>query len=389
MRYTTLSILPFLIFFTFCGNEKNPGIPAHLKDVDPLIVLDPGQTNVGISLSKDQLYQDSLLIDRITDVTTHPNGNLYVAGEAWQRVQIYQFDRNGNRVGTFGKYGSGEGQFKRINGIQLLDGFLYVFDGEQERITVLHAQTGRLERVIPLRPEASELPDDLKNKTIIPVYAVKSDLFLVKLKENTNPAYYPERYLTYMYMNDEGELNPDVILRQKDINYLIGDYAGRPAPFTLDRPEKSIFEISAGGFMANAWTGEFLIELYDLKGHFIRAYYQEYPRADLDKEYVVNREFSHNDQLLRVRQTADYPDRWPALYSMVLDDRQRMWVSSITSVEEEMVWWIIDETGEYSTITWPADQPIVHVRDGYAYTVESDSTGFKDVVRYEIIMNEK
>lgn len=99
---------------------------------------------------------------------------------------------------------------------------------------------------------------------------------------------------------------------------------------------------------------------------------------------MVFSEFSHNDQLLRIRQTAEYPDTWPALYSIVTDDRARLWVSSITADEDEFIWWVIDQDGEYARFVWPAGREIVHVQNGYAYVIESDRAGFKDVVRYRI-----
>jgi hypothetical protein len=374
----------FLIFLSCSSQPIRPGVPPHLQDVDPLIILEQANEVNRITLDREVVYQDSLLLDNIPGIAIGSRGSLFIAGEAWERMHIYKFDPRGNRLDTYGGYGSSEGEFYRIDGIQMYNNDLFVFDGELGRITRLDAESGVTRRIYNFRPDSARFEGRFTNRDVTPVHVYDENRFLVRISENSNPAFYPDRKLVYAIMNAKGEILADSVLVQNDMAYLVGDYAGRPAAFSLDRPEKSLLDIGIHGLAASAWTGEFYIEIYNPDFTFSKAYFNKYERAQLDKDNVVKREFSHNDQLLRIRQTADYPETWPALYSLLSDDRERIWVSAITSNEDEFMWWVIDQNGNYARFVWPSDREIAHVQDGYVYTIERDPAGFKDVVRYRI-----
>ena len=90
-----------------------------------------------------------------------------------------------------------------------------------------------------------------------------------------------------------------------------------------------------------------------------------------------------------VRESAEYPEYWPALHDMFLDDQQRLWVSTVTRDRSLSEWFVIDDKQQEITarFKWPTAKQIWDVRNGHAYTVESDSAGFKIVVSYEFELN--
>jgi len=223
---------------------------------------------------------------------------------------------------------------------------------------------------------------------VTPVHRFENGRYLIAFKDIRNPAFFPYRYVVYAIVGSTGKMLADSILIQPDTRFLVGDYAGRPAAFTLDRPERPLLEADRSGRLISANTSDFLIELHDPETGIANTIYRRYERAPLDKERVINGQFSHNEQLLRVRQTADYPDTWPALYSVVSDNTGRIWVSTITGEQDELKWWVIGPDGRYTTFLWPADRKIVRVKNGHAYVVEKDENGFEDVVRYDILEEE-
>jgi hypothetical protein len=341
-----------------------------------------------ITLQQDLAYRDSLLIDRVTDIEIDSSGTIFIAGEAWERREIIRFDRIGNRLDTFGGYGTDNGRFLQIDGIQLADEQLFVFDGDSERITVLDAAKGDPLQSINTPADKYAVNRFGGEASAVPIHRFKNDAFLISLQDDRNPAYYPDRQLIYMRVDSSGEMIQDSVLIQQDIKFLIGDYAGRPAPFTLDRPEKSLLEITEDGHLFSAHTRDFLIEQYTPEGVLENTIYRRMDRAPLNQEEIVENRFSHNEQLLMVHRAADYPEIWPALYSMISDDRGRLWVSTITPNRDVFEWWVIEPDGTYSVFSWPASRRILHVEDGMAYVVEKDDTGYDQVTRYRYTFRE-
>ncbi|MDX1591265.1 MAG: hypothetical protein R3283_04845, partial [Balneolaceae bacterium] len=138
--------LPVIIVFLClssifgCSNGAHSNLPPHISNRDSLIIFnDPLESGKIIKLEEDLTYRDSLLIDRVKDIAVSPNGTVFIAGEAWNRREVIRFDRNGNRLETFGGYGTKEGEFLQIDGIQLNGDSIMVYDGSAEKITVLDA----------------------------------------------------------------------------------------------------------------------------------------------------------------------------------------------------------------------------------------------------------
>ena len=389
--------LPVIIVFLClssifgCSNGAHSNLPPHISNRDSLIIFnDPLESGKIIKLEEDLTYRDSLLIDRVKDIAVSPNGTVFIAGEAWNRREVIRFDRNGNRLETFGGYGTKEGEFLQIDGIQLNGDSIMVYDGSAEKITVLDAWSGDPKETIPTPAENYRNHTESGFHSVTPIQRFDNGTYLIRIRDERNPAYYPDRKLIYALINSRGEMIADSVLIQPDIEYLIGDYTGKPAPFTLERPERSLLAITHNEKLISAHTSEFLIEEYSAEGNLLKTFYTEIDRVPLDKNEIVEDRFSHNRQLLMVHQAAEYPDRWPALYSMISDDKNRIWVSAITPDLDELEWWVIHPDGTQSDFKWPAGRRILLVKEGYAYVVEKDEMGYDQVTRYKILesMNE-
>src|SRR5690625_4707531 len=100
----------------------------------------------------------------------------------------------------------------------------------------------------------------------------------------------------------------------------------------------------------------------------------------------------HEQQVYR---NAKLPDKWPALDRILLDDEQRLWVSTISDDEEHYTWWVLDEAGKLlASFKWPGERLKRHIssenrfeviRDGYVYSRELNAeTELQEIVRYRI-----
>lgn len=387
LTHLLLVILLLLLLLPLqgCMNSERSDLPRSLRDRDPLTILTGDKETFRVSMQRDIAFKDSLLLDRVKSVAIDESGAVLIAGEAWEKREIYRFDAAGNRLDTFGGYGLNEGEFLQIDNMQLSDGKLHVYDGLSERITVLNSGSGELIRSVDVR--AVQYRDSLQAlvRKVTPVHRFENESYLIGFRDTRNPAFYPDRKLVYAVVSNSGELQADSILIQPDMQYLVGDYAGRPAAFTLDRPERPLIVVDIWDRLISANTSGFVVEMHNPNNGIVNTIYSRYERAPLDKAEVINGRFSHNEQLLRVRQTAEYPEKWPALYSMVSDDGGNIWLSTITANQNEFKWWVIRPDGRYATFLWPANRRIIQVERGDAYVVEKDENGFEDVVRYRVL----
>ncbi len=389
-RRLTGLLLCFIFFQTIhgCTESDSPGIPAHVAAAENLVILsDDTAPLFRFRLEREHVFEDSLLLDEITTVLTDEQDRLFLAGKRWGKRQVHIFDPGGIYSDSLGNKGSGVGEFQSIDRMQILDVHLVILDETLSRITRFHIGTESWADTTSLKTDfhLSAGPDP-ERFSPVPAAVFDDGSSLLAFRQNRNPAYEPDGTVQFYKSDSDGNIHPEKLLELRDTFYLVGDYAGRPAPFTLEIPERPLFEKSVSGDLYFAHTDEFFIRMLNREGEMQAAFYYPYERRQLDPDEVIHPRFSHNDQLLRIRKSAQYPDTWPALYSMVPDDENRLWISAITDNRDELEWWVIDSRmGTVLTrFTWPFSRQIRHIRNGSVYTVENNSMGFNVVVKYNL-----
>jgi hypothetical protein len=374
-------LLIIALFIMGCDKADNDSLPPHVRSLEPLVIPDPSNPVFQFVFERQMLYSDSLLLDEITALATDAAGNLYAAGSSWKRNEVHVFSADGVHQNTIGGYGSDDGSFLDISALVTKNTVLHVFDRELGRRTYFSIADGELLGVSEHLPDLpAEVSDDDDFDLAAPVRITNSGGQITEYRQDLNPAYYTERKVIYL-KGDKNGGRAFPIAELRDTLFLVGDYAGRPAPFTLRYPSHSLIAFLDDGHFYTAWSDELLIRKFDPAGNFLKAYYYPYERAGLNRDLVIHPAYSHNDQLLRIRESAEYPEFWPAIASMLADDEGRIWVALIHEDKSRLEWWILQDgiTGRFS---WPSDSQIKHISGGHIYAVENDDTGFRDVVRY-------
>lgn len=384
MRILCLSILS-LVLLSSCSFHDSDDLPDFIDDRTNLVQLDENYANgKSIELVKDLVFSDSLMLDNIPVITIDEVGNLYMAGEAWNRNDVYLFDSDGKRIETFTNSHSDDITFSEIANLQIVNDHLLVFDGIYNRVHHLNTVNGSLAKSQELDPSILGDYDSPDQFDIKPLRMFEDGSLLIQINDIRNPSYFPHREIRYYKVDSDLSDEAQFMFSQKGANYLIGDYAGRPAPFLLSKPERSILAFDEYDNVYDAWSENFYIRVLNRQGLVEKSFYMPFERAELNRDRVIHPMFSHNDQILRVRESAVYPEKWPALYSVVTDDNHRIWISTVTDDEEKLQWYIIRNDDIYAIFRWPFDKPIFEINNGFVYTVESNQNGFKEVVRYEI-----
>lgn len=386
---TLLLILLCVLFFQGClGKEK--GLPAHVEQAKNLSVLkNPESFNNQFKLEKVLVFEDSLLLDLIHDIEIDDSGRVYIAGEGRNRRQVHIFDPDGSYADSLGAYGQGFSEFQSIDHIRHLDNTLYLFDHMLNRVSLYHTEANIFADTLSFNIDQLRIPDELNSTDYeaTPISMIDPNRFVVGIKDNRNPAYEPKGTIRYFLSDSTGILYQDEIIHQPDLLYQIGDYTGRPVPFTLSLPERSIFYVSTQKELYAVHTAEFFIRVFDKQGEEKQAFYFPYKREVLDPDEVVHPRYSHNRQLLMTYESAKYHDKWPALFSLLTDDENHIWVSTITENRKEFEWWIIDQTNGQivNRFKLSAELEIIMIKNRHVYTIEENDMGFQQVVKYSLI----
>ena len=384
MRILFLSILT-TVLLSSCSLRDSDYLPDFVDDRTNLVQLAEDDIDVKtIELVKSLVFRDSLMLDEIPAITVDETGNLFMAGEAWNRSDVYLFDPYGERIESFTNSHSDDITLSEIVNLQIAKDHLLVFDGHHNTVYKLHMDNGSLEESKKLDTSILTDYDSTDQFDIKPLRMFEDGSLLIQINDIRNPSYFPNREIRYYKTDFTQSESVEHLFSQKGANYLIGDYAGRPAPFLLSKPERSLLAFDGRDRIYDAWSEHFYVKVLNSDGLIKKLFYMPFERADLDRDGVIHPMFSHNDQILRVRESAVYPEKWPALYSVVADNSESIWISTITNDEEKLQWYIIQNDDIYATFSWPFDKPIYEIKNGFVYTVESNSNGFKEVVRYEI-----
>lgn len=345
------------------------------------------------SLNRDELsfkhaveFHDSLFIEVIPSIDVDRHGNLYIAAERHRISTVYQFSAEGELRDTIGAYGEKPGEFESIRDIQISGDTLFVFDDTLNRATLFDISVNRLIDVTEYEKMTALVDDEKVEIFPVPVWRWNRGKYLIELQDRRNPAIFTNRLQFYRLGNNQGTVLEDDLIKLQTESFLIGDHAGRPSAFQLPYPERSLLTRLNNGVFYTVWTEEFEIEERDSKGSKQRVFTFPYNRAPLDADEIIQERYSHNRQLQLTHESADYPEKWPAIYSMFTDDQGKLWVALIPEDESIFEWWIIDPTNEQEalqkTFNWPRSSLFQQASNGKVYAVESDASGFKKVVSY-------
>ena len=190
-------------------------------------------------------------------------------------------------------------------------------------------------------------------------------------------------------------------MNKKDRTYLYQVYEGgrgynyHAFPFF----GKSLFAVSGNGLIYTAQTEEFRLDVYDANGQHQFTIEHPFETMELTRSGLLRMyedvdlsrlDFREGEDaaLQMIREADNLPETWPALNDLLIDDENRLWVSTIVENLDIYEWWVMEESGELITrFEWPRDEPIEVVKNGYMYTRETDEeTGLQQIVRYKIEM---
>jgi len=407
-------ILTLFFGVIVCTTEERKNIPDHLNDLEHLVIIHPNSEPVyTIDFLKTVEINHSSATNKwfvdwsndfwafsggdywFAGLEVDDSGRIYVGNRAAHTIQV--FDSDGLFWTEKGGEGSGPGEFNGIYDIKIQNNQLLAFDFLQFRTTfysldplnILEVKNAYLSRA----PDVEELNGWLSSGYKL----IDDERFLVRYVDeyaNTNvgtPQYNLDKIRPgrYYIVSREGNVVSEILFELKSQMHITADVEGRhlwnwsPVPF-LNQP---LVSISDDGYIISANSEESLIKMYAPNGDYIRAFYLPQEKKTLIRKELLSIYGEAGKETQNLLKNAELPEKWPALWNIILDDENRLWVSTIPESDNlTYEWFVLQDTGEFiAKFKWPGNRTIEKIKGRYVYARETEeSTGMQTIVKYRI-----
>ncbi len=400
VRFHLIATLLVCFVFISCNSEIQLDIPENVRELENVRVFpfDPD------SVSKIELIQELKLGDT-DDVTigmverksvfdqnriykriaADEHGRVFIADI--QQLKIHVFDSDGIWLQSLGREGSGPGEFHQISEIKIAADQLYAVDAHQRRMNVFSLDSLNLSYSISLIPQNKSQVEELSNR-FLDYYLVRSDGNVLTgfftLPFMTEKPQSPDSLLFYE-MDQTGHIQPGRILSQQGFIYYTGSGEHQNSMFSFDFTPRSLRVISGDDHIFTNLSDEFLIKVYNPDGDYIRAIYYPFDKVEINRTDVINRE-NRGELYRQVIRQNDLPETYAVIRNMLMDDENRLWISTFTDRNDTDNWWVLNKEGKMlGRFSLSTDKWIREINNNRIYTIENNfDSGEFDIVRYRV-----
>ncbi|WP_069130078.1 6-bladed beta-propeller [Rhodohalobacter halophilus] len=407
--YTLPILTGFLLFNTDLALENPDCSSSEIRRcLNQEMISSSFQT---IRFVKDQVFgdTDTVFLGRIWDVDVDSENRVYIADAGNVTIHVYDYD--GSYETSIGRQGRGPGEFPHITQhtrIHAKQDELFVTGTEwmfSNNVQVFSLNDYSLSGGVLFREsDKKKFSPQLENYFPRSVYPLENEKFLVAYEQVRSPEYLEggENKIMYYLHDQNGAIVGGPILEQKDRTYLYQVHQGIGYNYyAFPFYGKSIFTVSEDGYLYTAFSDEFRIDVRATNGEIVRSIEHSFNPIQTTRRELIGKyeridmsrlDFNEGDNmaLQMIREAENLPDVWPVMNEILIDNENRIWVSTIVENFDIYEWWVLENTGEVITkFDWPRNKPIEVVKNGYMYTRQTDAeTGLQQVVRYRIEFEE-
>lgn len=386
--------LPVILLLLFVGCAS-PGtdLPPELLDLENLSVYNSDrQPSYDINLEPEQSFGDTdqVLIGNLTDFEVDDQGRVYLADG--EQLTVYVYNRNGEVVSRLGREGRGPGEFQSIEGLQRSGNRLYVDDNNLDRASIYSTGSLSHEGTVDLAYSQEDVEKlGRYNRVYLEDYLVRNSGGLL-LKFVSYDMSQKEKYDEYAetdhyyHLSADGELDSLEWAQLPSETGALLPIGPRVMGFNVAFYGRHLRRLSGDDRLFTATPPHFLVKVYDEEGTYRRAFYYPFDAVPVTKDNA--QQAGIPEYALQSMAHLDMPETWPAIESIVVDDRNRLWVSTIVEDFDVYEWWVTDDEGQLlAQFRWPRNRRVEVVRNGKLYALEEDTTtGITEIVRYNIAL---
>jgi len=408
-KYTFRQMIKQTLFLSLllisCSQQLNDELPEYLKELDNLAFF---QTNQDVPLeilfNNEKIIEDQKkMIGRPGRILIDDSGRIVIEESTYDKAALLAFSEDGYFIHEISRRGQGPGEFISIFSIQYRFNRLFVHDAGMQRLHVFSTESDSFPLVNTILYQFDSWNHDeiLKNRKSPNTVFIRSDKnifsgFIDPIDYEQDNSQLKDLKKRYYLLDQYGKAAEPfkLIFESRAAGYLNLNPTIYQFPFL----RKSLMAISKNDEIYDSWSEDFLIKVYSPDGNYQRAIYYPVKKRSLNRDDILLKKYleekeetARSDPRLmaghRERKrvlTEVMPGTWPALDDLLIDDKDRLWVSTITDDSDTYDWWVLQNTGELITkFTWPRNRQIEVVKYDKVYVRETDPvTGLQQVVRY-------
>jgi hypothetical protein len=307
-------------------------------------------------------------------------GTIYVPDAYQQRVVVLGPDASFIR--TFGRRGSGPGEFRAVARVQVLPGdSLLAYDPALARYSVYAPDSTRPAYTVNLgaRLDGPSPYDVIRThaNTALVAYFRPPFAFLPG-------ATFDARRDHVRVLEVDGTPRADVV-RHPSRGFLVAGTSVTPDPFGSE----GFVRLDSRDRLHYLWSDSVAVERYDLNGTRLGGF-----RIPNEASPVTRRDVADAVSELHPLDRARFepvlrdslPGRWPAVRQLLMDDRDRLWMQMGGSRGRPTEWAAFSSEGAYleSFVVPPGDQVLSIRGDGRVFATRLDDDDVPRVVLYRM-----
>lgn len=394
----TLSVVIFLVILIVGCKPYNEsqGYSDHnqINQPENQILISPKANRIDtVKFVEETVFEsgdDVFMEGHIRSLAVDDKGKIFIASARPGFVGIYVFSPDGSYITKLSRHGKGPAEYESISSISIVGENLYVFDPRLQKIGIFSIEGFKHVRDILFdysQLKASDLAfsGGMNTNGMI----VKGDgTFIMRLQSRprNDPSYNHKE--VFMSADDNGKLIPSSYLQVDSHTYYFPDEQ-LSLPFTGAFSRSSLVVTDNNGRFYTNWTEDFIISVHNSEGDLEKTYKHNIQNANLNSD-----DLNLDRDMKNTLNKYELPSTWPAVHTMVLDDEERLWVSTITESESEFTWYVVSTEGELiARFTKPGRRterivvraPLIVIKDGYFYSHERDlRQGIDRILKYKI-----
>ncbi|MEP1151316.1 MAG: 6-bladed beta-propeller [Balneola sp.] len=390
-NYSKIFLIPILLLLCVCRNQENRVENIILK---PSGSMDDSLTTKidTVEFIKETVLESSeevFLNGFISKLAVDVEKRVFIVTSNGGAPQIYIFDSNGSFITEIGQHGRGPGEFESIGSIDVGNDKLYALNTRQQKLVTFSLNDFSLIDDVKLdRSKLKDVPKFIRGSEI---YAIEKRELLIQMKSNTSSKDF--RKILFHRISELGLIQPDTLIevRNYDLNLPKEPFSVPVIPPYL---RSTVVDVSKKGIIYSAWTEDFVIRRTTLDGKDKNSITLDVKKVPLNFDMI-------NASKIKKSEFSDYeiPENWPVIHTIVTDDEERVWVSTITSSDSIFQWWVFDDEGnlraqfqksgeksDRSVIT----QPLILIKNNYWYELERNlGKNIDRIVKYKIEFKER
>jgi hypothetical protein len=387
-----------------CSSESNqlPDVPDNIASLKNLVVHHNTDDSDLITLDKEMTFAEADEVPWgriIKELTVDKSGRVFIADMASNKIHVYEAD--GTYKVSLGSNGRGPGEFNTIWSLKTDDEYLHVFDRQHSKISLFDLESLNHVRDINLAmiQEENRQPNWMSKK--------KTKGFFYRI---TNFELYSEdQYLLIFSPIQPAETNAGQTIEISLFNWTDEEFTEHNLySFKSEGTALYLDESDGGGVLSDVifnpraqieyasekmiyGSGEMMLfKVYDDLGMYRAAFYYPFENARINNQDLLAQYINPDENFKKILQKYA-PETWPAYDNIVVDDQNRLWISTIINNYEIREWWVVDLNNDGRLIgkfKIPRSKNIVLVKNGSIFTIEQDiESGMREIAEYSFSFN--